>query len=87
MTAGVSIAEQAMRRGELVSRQVRAERLGGAVRFDASAKRIARKADIFVGSINHALRGIPEEMVRFHTCYGINHGPRVFEPQLAQAAP
>ena len=46
------------------------------------AKQRARKADIFVESINHALRGIPAEKVRFHTCYGINHGPRVFEPQL-----
>ena len=46
------------------------------------AKHRKRKADIFVASINHALRGIPEEKVRFHTCYGINHGPRVFEPQL-----
>ncbi len=41
-----------------------------------------RKADIFVESVNHALRGIPEENVRFHTCYGINEGPRIFEPQL-----
>jgi 5-methyltetrahydropteroyltriglutamate--homocysteine methyltransferase len=46
------------------------------------AKERKKKADIFVASINHALRGIPEEKVRFHTCYGINHGPRVFEPQL-----
>jgi len=46
------------------------------------AKQRTRKADIFVESINHALRGIPAEKVRFHTCYGINHGPRVFEPQL-----
>jgi 5-methyltetrahydropteroyltriglutamate--homocysteine methyltransferase len=46
------------------------------------AKQKQKKADIFVASINHALRGIPAEKVRFHTCYGINHGPRVFEPQL-----
>ena len=43
-----------------------------------------RKADIFVESINHALRGIPEESIRFHTCYGINEGPRIFEPQLGE---
>lgn len=43
-----------------------------------------RKADIFVESINHALRDIPEENVRFHTCYGINEGPRIFEPQLGE---
>src|SRR5258708_141963 len=26
--------------------------------------------------INHALRGIPEDMVRFHTCYSTNVAPR-----------
>jgi 5-methyltetrahydropteroyltriglutamate--homocysteine methyltransferase len=41
-----------------------------------------RKADIYVDSINHALRGLPEENIRFHTCYGINEGPRIFEPPL-----
>jgi len=45
-------------------------------------KQKIRKADIFVESVNHALRGIPAERIRFHTCYGINHGPRIFEPQL-----
>jgi 5-methyltetrahydropteroyltriglutamate--homocysteine methyltransferase len=48
------------------------------------AKERVRKADIFVDSINHALRGVPAEKVRFHTCYGINHGPRVYEPQLGE---
>ena len=43
-----------------------------------------RKADIYVNSINHALRGIPEENIRFHTCYGINEGPRIFEPALSE---
>ncbi len=42
----------------------------------------ARKADMYVETINHALRGLPEERIRFHTCYGINEGPRIFEPQL-----
>jgi 5-methyltetrahydropteroyltriglutamate--homocysteine methyltransferase len=41
-----------------------------------------KKADMYVGSINHGLRGLPADRIRFHTCYGINHGPRVFEPQL-----
>ncbi|MGH7005180.1 MAG: methionine synthase, partial [Alphaproteobacteria bacterium] len=50
-------------------------------------KQKKRKADIFVESINHALRGIPQDKVRFHTCYGINHGPRIFEPQLGEVAP
>ena len=41
-----------------------------------------RTADLYVETINHALRDIPEERVRFHTCYGINEGPRIHEPQL-----
>src|SRR5712691_3240858 len=32
--------------------------------------------------INHALRGIPAEKVRFHTCYGITEGPRVHDAAL-----
>ena len=26
--------------------------------------------------------GIPEDKVRFHTCYGINEGPRIFDAKL-----
>ncbi|MCW5771665.1 MAG: cobalamin-independent methionine synthase II family protein [Rhodospirillaceae bacterium] len=47
----------------------------------SEAERV-KKADMYVGSINHGLRGLPADRIRFHTCYGINHGPRVFEPQL-----
>jgi 5-methyltetrahydropteroyltriglutamate--homocysteine methyltransferase len=32
--------------------------------------------------LNHALRDIPRELVRWHTCYGINIGPRVHDLQL-----
>jgi 5-methyltetrahydropteroyltriglutamate--homocysteine methyltransferase len=32
-----------------------------------------------VEALNHALRGIPLERVRHHTCYGINMGPRVHD--------
>jgi 5-methyltetrahydropteroyltriglutamate--homocysteine methyltransferase len=35
-----------------------------------------------VEALNHALRGIPEDRVRFHTCYGINMGPRVHDLEL-----
>jgi len=34
--------------------------------------------------INHALRGLPEERIRYHTCYGVNFGPRVSDLQLEQ---
>jgi len=42
-----------------------------------------RRAEIYVEAINTALKGIPEEYVRFHTCYGINEGPRIYEAALA----
>jgi 5-methyltetrahydropteroyltriglutamate--homocysteine methyltransferase len=32
-----------------------------------------------VEALNHALRGIPREKIRYHTCYGINMGPRVHD--------
>lgn len=42
-----------------------------------------RRAEIYVAAANTALQGIPAEMVRYHTCYGINEGPRLFEAALA----
>ena len=35
-----------------------------------------------VEALNHALRGIPEERVRFHTCYSVNIAPRVHDFEL-----
>lgn len=32
--------------------------------------------------INHALRGFPADRIRFHTCYGVNFGPRMSDLQL-----
>ena len=42
-----------------------------------------RRAEIYVEATNAALAGIAPEMVRFHTCYGINEGPRIHEAGLA----
>src|SRR6478672_1713355 len=42
-----------------------------------------RRAQIYVEAINSALKGIPPEYVRFHTCYGINEGPPLYEASLA----
>jgi 5-methyltetrahydropteroyltriglutamate--homocysteine methyltransferase len=39
-------------------------------------------AEVRVEALNHALRGIPPERVRFHTCYSINMGPRVHDMEL-----
>jgi 5-methyltetrahydropteroyltriglutamate--homocysteine methyltransferase len=35
-----------------------------------------------IEALNHALMGIPEEKIRFHTCYSINMGPRIHDMQL-----
>jgi 5-methyltetrahydropteroyltriglutamate--homocysteine methyltransferase len=39
-------------------------------------------AEIRVEALNRALRGIAEDKVRFHTCYGINMGPRIHDMEL-----
>jgi 5-methyltetrahydropteroyltriglutamate--homocysteine methyltransferase len=32
--------------------------------------------------LNHCLRGIPEDRVRLHVCYGLNHGPRLHDSAM-----
>ncbi|MFM8379543.1 MAG: methionine synthase [Planctomycetia bacterium] len=52
-------------------------------RPDLSVEDCRRWAKVRVAALNHALRGLPTDRVRFHTCYGINIGPRVHEMNLA----
>lgn len=52
--------------------------------FDAAQR--AARAEIYVAALNASLHGIPPERVRYHTCYGINHGPRIHEAALADVA-
>jgi 5-methyltetrahydropteroyltriglutamate--homocysteine methyltransferase len=47
-------------------------------------KQKKRRAQIYVEATNAALSGIPAEWVRFHTCYGINEGPRIHESNLPE---
>lgn len=35
-----------------------------------------------IEAVNHALRGIPADRVRFHTCYSVNVAPRVYDFEL-----
>jgi 5-methyltetrahydropteroyltriglutamate--homocysteine methyltransferase len=39
-----------------------------------------------IAALNHALRGIPPDRVRHHTCYGINMGPRTSDFELKHLA-
>jgi 5-methyltetrahydropteroyltriglutamate--homocysteine methyltransferase len=41
-----------------------------------------RWAELRVRALNHALRGLPEERVRYHVCWGSWHGPHAFDPPL-----
>jgi 5-methyltetrahydropteroyltriglutamate--homocysteine methyltransferase len=35
-----------------------------------------------VAALNHAIRGLPQDRIRYHTCYSINIGPRVHDLEL-----
>jgi 5-methyltetrahydropteroyltriglutamate--homocysteine methyltransferase len=45
----------------------------------ATVEQCRRWAQMHVEALNHAIRGIPREKIRYHTCYGINMGPRVHD--------
>jgi len=39
-----------------------------------------------IEALNHALRNIPPERIRHHTCYGINMGPRTSDMEMKHLA-
>jgi 5-methyltetrahydropteroyltriglutamate--homocysteine methyltransferase len=49
---------------------------------DASVADCRKWAEVRIEALNHALRGLPRGRIRFHTCYGINIGPRVHDMEL-----
>ena len=49
---------------------------------EASIADCRKWAEVRVEALNHALRDIPPEKIRFHTCYGINMGPRIHDMEL-----
>ena len=51
-------------------------------RPELSVEQVRRWAEVRVEALNHALRGLPRERIRWHTCYGINIGPRVHDLEL-----
>ncbi len=52
--------------------------------LDAAQRK--KRAAMYVEAVNAALSGIPPEKVRYHTCYGINEGPRIHEAALSDVA-
>jgi 5-methyltetrahydropteroyltriglutamate--homocysteine methyltransferase len=49
---------------------------------DASIEDCRKFIALRVEALNHALRGIPEDRIRFHTCYSVNIAPRVHDFEL-----
>ena len=47
-----------------------------------SVEDIRKWANVRVDVLNHALRNLPEDKIRFHTCYSINMGPRTTDMEL-----
>lgn len=45
-----------------------------------------RFIELRVEVLNHSLRGIPEDRIRFHTCYSINVAPRVHDLEMKHYA-
>jgi 5-methyltetrahydropteroyltriglutamate--homocysteine methyltransferase len=41
---------------------------------------------MYVEAINESIKGISPENIRFHTCYGINEGPRLNEAPMEEVA-
>jgi len=42
-----------------------------------------RWAQVRIDALKNALRGIPEDRVRYHVCWGSWHGPHAYDPSLA----
>lgn len=51
---------------------------------DLDEKQMKRRAEIYIEAANAALKSIPAERVRYHTCYGVNEGPRLYEAALSE---
>jgi 5-methyltetrahydropteroyltriglutamate--homocysteine methyltransferase len=53
---------------------------------NASIEECRRFIALRIEALNHALRGIPPERVRFHTCYSVNVAPRAHDFELRHFA-
>ena len=54
------------------------DRIGIAMGLEAFRKRCALRVE----ALNHALRNIPEERIRYHLCWGSWHGPHAYDLEL-----
>jgi 5-methyltetrahydropteroyltriglutamate--homocysteine methyltransferase len=54
------------------------DRIGIAMGLDAFRRRSALRIE----ALNHALRNVPEDRVRYHLCWGSWHGPHAYDLEL-----
>jgi 5-methyltetrahydropteroyltriglutamate--homocysteine methyltransferase len=54
------------------------DRIGIAMGLEA----FQRRCMVRVEALNHALRGIPEDRIRYHFCWGSWHGPHAYDLEL-----
>ncbi len=54
------------------------DRIGIEMGLDA----FRRYCEVRIEALNHALRGLPEERIRYHLCCGSWHGPHAFDIEL-----
>ncbi len=55
------------------------DRIGIAMGLDAYKRRCMKRIEV----LNHALRGIPREQIRYHLCWGSWHGPHAHDLSLS----
>lgn len=58
------------------------DRIGIQMGLEAFRKR----CDVRIEALNHALRGIPEDRIRYHLCWGSWHGPHAYDLELKDIA-
>ncbi|HWO72554.1 MAG TPA: epoxyalkane--coenzyme M transferase, partial [Dehalococcoidia bacterium] len=54
------------------------DRIGIQMGLEAFRKR----CEMRIEALNHALRGLPEDRIRYHLCWGSWHGPHAFDLEL-----
>ena len=50
---------------------------------DMQVDEYRKYADLRVEALNHGLRNVPIEQIRFHTCWGSQHGPHMADIELS----
>jgi 5-methyltetrahydropteroyltriglutamate--homocysteine methyltransferase len=46
---------------------------------ELDVKQVRARGEVWTEALNHALRGISRDKIRYHTCYSINMGPRLHD--------